>query len=503
MKRIFTFMTLSLCVVCQIFAIRPTVPASSLSFINVQCNSVTLKWSNGNGNSRLIVGRESQAPDFTPLDFQQYIATPNFSKNNPFKYGTGNDQFIVYNSNGNSARIDSLKQGKTYYFKIYEHDNNGSSVQYLISNPGSGDTMTHFIKPGFDITSYDSCQGHNLFRFKNTTLSSTTLPGHVFYFGDKDSSVINTVDHRYTISGIIPVTIRISTSLQGCLTELSQAVRIYQKKVVYFDFNKGHDTVQPFYNNEVYIRTGNYTNPLSGAYSYLWGTDNDSSLFSYFRHSYSTEGRRKVCLETTINRINGSNITSTGCKDTICFSVRILHDAMANISVNKRTQYLKGNSFQFSNIDSTLTTIVWDFGDGDTSHSAVTSHQYKDTGTYHVIAKGTDNVGDYHEKKLTVRVNPDQDTSGNPNNIVNLYGTNAIILYPNPSSGMLTVNTGGQSPAVIRVFDLSGKLLKTIEAAKGKNLTDIDLSNFENGRYVLELESAQHVKHIQIVTLSR
>jgi hypothetical protein len=59
-------------------------------------------------------------------------------------------------------------------------------------------------------------------------------------------------------------------------------------------------------------------------------------------------------------------------------------------------------------------------------------------------------------------------------------------IYPNPSNGDLTVDAAYQF-STIRIFNLQGQILKVQETStSGMNL---DLSVFENGSYLIQLES--------------
>lgn len=59
-------------------------------------------------------------------------------------------------------------------------------------------------------------------------------------------------------------------------------------------------------------------------------------------------------------------------------------------------------------------------------------------------------------------------------------------IYPNPTSGPLTINT--EKSGKFEIYSLSGSLLKTIEAQKGENRTDI--SGFPDGVYILKSETS-------------
>lgn len=59
-------------------------------------------------------------------------------------------------------------------------------------------------------------------------------------------------------------------------------------------------------------------------------------------------------------------------------------------------------------------------------------------------------------------------------------------IYPNPTSGPLTINT--DKSGKFEIYSQSGTLVKTVDAQKGENRTDI--SEFPNGVYILKSETS-------------
>lgn len=61
-----------------------------------------------------------------------------------------------------------------------------------------------------------------------------------------------------------------------------------------------------------------------------------------------------------------------------------------------------------------------------------------------------------------------------------------LSIYPNPVSSILTIESSQSINGEIEIFDVNGKLLKTLKA-KGETVS-IDVSAFENGVYILNFE---------------
>lgn len=71
----------------------------------------------------------------------------------------------------------------------------------------------------------------------------------------------------------------------------------------------------------------------------------------------------------------------------------------------------------------------------------------------------------------------------------------AINLYPNPSTGIFTIDA--ESVTNIIIVDVLGKIIYTQNLVAGKNT--INLSNFNNGLYILKAESNGVVKTVRVV----
>lgn len=108
----------------------PTVPASIGLVQNVDGNKLTLKWTNGNGERRLVVMRKDSPVSFVPAAATSYTA------NNSFGAGTdlGNGQFAVFSSNGNTVDISNLSPASTYHYTVFEYNGTGTLVRYLTSS---------------------------------------------------------------------------------------------------------------------------------------------------------------------------------------------------------------------------------------------------------------------------------------------------------------------------------------------------------------------------------
>lgn len=110
--------------------------------------------------------------------------------------------------------------------------------------------------------------------------------------------------------------------------------------------------------------------------------DGDSSILAQPDHEYKTPGTYKVILQVT---------DSNGCRNSDTASI-VLADIKAQILSNKDTFCIESQNFNFKHASKASKTL-WLFGDGDSSSSANTSHQYAQSGHYPVILKLNDTSG--------------------------------------------------------------------------------------------------------------
>lgn len=412
----------------NLFAVRPTVQASNLGYNNLLCTSVILQWTNGNGTARIIVAKEGSATDFTPVDFEVY--TPNKDFGLSTQYGVGN--YIVYNTNGtNFIKVDNLQSGKTYHFKIFEHDNNGPGTLYLTDNAPTISITTPSINLGFDIRYIDSCQQKNRYEFTNTSTSTISGLTYTFDFGSGQTSTSNPIEHSFKTGGLVPVRI-IATPSNGCVNTLTKNVRVYNKRVAYIDYNVFKDTIQCLEGNYFDIDPTPVISPLLASYRYNWDFgDGTFSTFKRMKKSYAQGNVYTIKLEIITN----VNLQPTGCKDTLIFKLQVLPNPAGGFNINKPLQCLTNNNFVFENTDVNMNLYKWYFSDGDSSSSRIANHSFKDTGLYRVIHVAFSNEGCKGRDTAFVRVVQDADAT--------FAGINDTYCQSNNTVTIVPLNAGG------------------------------------------------------------
>ena len=118
----------------------PTLQSATFSASGLADNSMTIAWTRGNGNAVLVVAKEGSPVDELPETITPYTANTAFGSGD--QIGIGN--YVIYNGQGNSVSLRSLKSGTAYYYAIYEY---ASSSNCYLTPPLSGNDATTGIPP--------------------------------------------------------------------------------------------------------------------------------------------------------------------------------------------------------------------------------------------------------------------------------------------------------------------------------------------------------------------
>lgn len=115
--------------------IAPTTPASNITFASIGTTSMTVNWTNGNGENRIVIMNTTNS--FTnPTDGTDPTANADYG---------GSGEQVVYNGTSNTVDITSLSQNTEYWFRVYEYNNTGTDTKYITStatdNPKSESTI--------------------------------------------------------------------------------------------------------------------------------------------------------------------------------------------------------------------------------------------------------------------------------------------------------------------------------------------------------------------------
>src|SRR5215210_1430428 len=85
-------------------AAAPTTAASNFSFATINGTSISLNFTKGNGDGRLIIIRRDNPVSYAPVNGSVYTASPDYGAGTQVRAG----EYIVYNGTGSSVTITAL-----------------------------------------------------------------------------------------------------------------------------------------------------------------------------------------------------------------------------------------------------------------------------------------------------------------------------------------------------------------------------------------------------------
>ena len=164
---------------------------------------------------------------------------------------------------------------------------------------------------------------------------------------------------------------------------------------------------------------------------YRWDFDNDGTYdtdwltISTTTHTYSTAGTYTVKLQVKDDAEATATNTTTA---TINEQPAETFPPIATASGPYTGLTYQNISFDGSSsydIDGTITSYIWDFGDGMTGNGINPIHIYNTSGLYNITLTVTDNDGLTNSDKTTAMIKLDSDRDGWSDDMEESYGTNA------------------------------------------------------------------------------
>jgi len=132
-----TGVNISASTTCQ----EPTAQVSDIQFENLSETELTLNWQRGTGDKLLIVASEGSPVYEDPVNSVEYTASSTFGSGEEL----GSGSYAVYKGIEDSVRIDGLKEGTIYYFKLFEYN----AADFCYMKPALSDNITT-VAAGFD-----------------------------------------------------------------------------------------------------------------------------------------------------------------------------------------------------------------------------------------------------------------------------------------------------------------------------------------------------------------
>lgn len=230
--------------------------------------------------------------------------------------------------------------------------------------------------------------------------SSSNLTNYSWNFGDGTGSFIQNPSHTYSQGGSYAVSLSIYDSTTNCNDQFIDTIAI--QPIVPcnadFSFNINSFTV------DIVNRATSYT-----SLQYDFG-DGVTTSTPNPTHTYMANGTYIICQTVS----NAANCTDTKC-DTVVISVAPPCQAGFSYQANF-------TQIDFFNQALNFTSILYEFGDGDSSNIDSPTHNYSNSGTYVV--------------RQTVR---------NQNNCTSIYTDTITVSFPAPCLADFSSNTIGDT----------------------------------------------------------
>ncbi len=174
---------------------EPTTQATNLLITQPFASTLQLTWTNGNGASRLVVGRGGGTVNQAPADGATYTASSSFSVGTDL--GGGN--YVVYLGSGNSVSVTDIQPGTNYEFFVFEYNGTGGGENYLTST-ASGNPVSYTSSGSADTTPPVVASNST-----PTTIAPNTNLVVTGNFTDTGGSGVNFVNLEYrAIAGTTP-----------------------------------------------------------------------------------------------------------------------------------------------------------------------------------------------------------------------------------------------------------------------------------------------------------
>jgi len=304
----------------------------------------------------------------------------------------------VYSGTGSFVNITGLKKGTTYYFAVYEFNNNAGQYEYLTGGGfASGNVTTGGITADFDINDRFQCFDGNYFTFTNK--SSNTVGGGMTYkwnLGENPSSFKTTKDitHTYVKGGIFKVKLTVTTT--GCETDtiIRDTVVVPYNVDFGLDTMISKDTIVCYGNIQFNLKNQSVVPnpPIYGAWdrSRSTWTTSQGHKGTAFNFDFQTDVPGKI----TVRLVMARQVQKNGeyCLDSIerVLEVRPPPLDSADINFSDSILCLATNEFTFNHSSPDIVKTTWWYGDGAWSNDNPAVHKYSSQGRFEVLLEVED-----------------------------------------------------------------------------------------------------------------
>ncbi|MCH7534606.1 MAG: T9SS type A sorting domain-containing protein, partial [Bacteroidetes bacterium] len=218
----------------------------------------------------------------------------------------------------------------------------------------------------------------------------------------------------------------------------------------------------------------------TGPYNYEWKDGVGNTI--------STSTNSLADTEVKTNLSAGTYSVEMSDKSGLCAITEVINIGQPDTLISsflslEKINLFEGGEMVFQNTSSDTSDCFWNFGDASTSKEVNPKHIYSSTGDFNVsltVAKD----GCYSSYNKSVKVIQDIPTS-----IETIKSDNDVILFPNPSTGLVTLSSDYKN-SIVQVFDIQGKLISEGMTDNSGRFSK-DMSNNRNGIYSFSIQGPQ------------
>lgn len=336
--------------------------------------------------TKQISVQQQPTANFTTNDSTQCLIDNLFSFTNASSIGGTDTMFYTWDFGDATTNNQDTNTIHTY------STNDTFDVKLVVtSNYGCKDSITKtaetFRHPTSSFTINDSAQclnNQNYIFTNNSSISSGTIDGYIWDFGNGDtSSASSPTKADYITHDTVTISL-VSISNEGCNDTTTKELIIFPTPQIQFTIP---DTVLCFDNHQ-FVFDDNST-IASGTLSYQWQFGNGA--FSSAADTVYTYPNYATLYQISLNVFSDQGCVVSGTD-----SVYLNQNPNADFIILDSAKCLRSNSFTFldnSNIPSGTFTEFWQFGNGDTSTQANPIYSYNTSDTFTVVLAVISDLG--------------------------------------------------------------------------------------------------------------
>jgi len=213
-----------------------------------------------------------------------------------------------------------------------------------------------------------------------------TIVGYFWDFGDGTNATGVVVDHAYADDGNYTVTLTV-TDDDGA-TNSSTATKTVLNRSPVASFTESAETV--YIGDTIYFNASDSYDPDGSIVSYFWDFgDGTNATGVTTEHSYVFEGNYTVTL--TVTDDEGATSFTSATKTVLNRPpMAVFTESAETVYTNEIIHFNASSSYD---LDGTIVSYFWNFGDGTNATGITVDHAYIDDGNYTVTLTVTDDDG--------------------------------------------------------------------------------------------------------------